>query len=424
MMRIVGRLHARRAQSCTAASVAAVLIAALSGATSPEPAAAQTQSQAPLTLAAYGNFFVGGGYDQAHPAHHLVGQMYVQYQIPAELKHPFPIVLVHGGDQTGSGWLSTPDGRPGWAQYFLRLGYSVYVVDQVARGRSSFVPDVYGETSGQPLDYVMQKFTVQERYKLWPQAALHTQWPGKGEPGDPAFDQYASSEAQGMENRNLQTRMNVDALAALLDRIGASIVLVHSQSGAYAWPLAQARPALVKAVVAVEPAGPPVHDVVVHSPRRFDVGWEKAIKQTDDDYYRDNPGVKPYGLTSIPLTYDPPVTPNSPLSFVQQEKPEQRDLARCWRQKEPARKLVAVGERPVMVLQAEASFYTGYNHCNVEYLQQAGVDVTFIKLADLGIHGNGHMMMLEKNSDQVAQVIADWMEKAVGPIEAAAPRAH
>jgi pimeloyl-ACP methyl ester carboxylesterase len=283
---------------------------------------------------------------------------------------------------------------------------------------------VYGATSGQPLDYVMQKFTAQERYKLWPQAALHTQWPGKGEPGDPTFDQYASSGAPGMENRILQSHMNVDALAALLDKIGPSIILVHSQSGAYAWPLAQARPTLVKAIVAAEPAGPPVHDVVVHSTQRFDVGWDRAIKQTDDDYYRDNPGVKPYGLGNIPLTYVPAVTAQSPLSFMQQEKPESRDLARCWAQQEPARKLVAVGERPIMVLEAEASFYAGYNHCNVAYLRQAGVGVTFIKLADLGIHGNGHMMMLEKNSDQVAQVIADWLDKVLASTEPAQRGAH
>jgi pimeloyl-ACP methyl ester carboxylesterase len=394
------------------------LMVSLSGTASWQPAAAQVRNESPLTLSAFGNFYVGGSYDEAHAAHHHIGQMYVQYFIPAELKHPFPIVLVHGGDQTGAGFLSTPDGRPGWAQYFARLGYAVYVVDQVARGRSGFVPEVYGETSGQPRDYVMQKFTSQERYKLWPQAALHTQWPGAGEPGDPAFDQYTSSEAQGMENRVLQTQMNVDALAALLDRIGASIILVHSQSGAYAWPLAQARPALVKAIVAAEPAGPPVHDVVVHSAQRFDVGWDKAIKQTEDDYYRDNPRVKPYGLGSTPLIYEPAVTPQSPLSFVQQVRPERRDLARCWRQKEPARKLVIIGERPIMVLEAEASFYAGYNHCNVEYLQQAGVDVTFIKLADLGIRGNGHMMMLEKNSNQVAQVIADWLDRAVKGAEA------
>ena len=214
---------------------AAVLtVATLSGAISWQRAAAQVRNEPALALSAFGNFYVGGSYDKAHAARHHIGHMYVQYLIPAELKRPFPIVLIHGGDQTGAGFLSTPDGRPGWAQYFARLGYGVYVVDQVARGRSAFVPDVYGATSGQPLDYVMQKFTAQERYKLWPQAALHTQWPGKGEPGDPAFDQYASSEAQGMENRVLQTQMNVDALSALLDKIGASIILVHSQSGAYA----------------------------------------------------------------------------------------------------------------------------------------------------------------------------------------------
>jgi len=372
----------------------------------------------PLVIANEGSFYAGGHYDRDHPSGHIVGQIYVDYRIPQDRKHPLPIVLVHGGNQSGTGWFSTPDGRPGWAQYFLRKGYAVYVVDQVARGRSSFVPEVYGTMAAQPLPYVLEKFTSQERYKLWPQASLHTQWPGKGEPGDPAFDQYWSSDVPGMFDRSSQANMNVDALAALLDKIGPSILLVHSQSGGYAWPVAQARPDLVKAIVAAEPAGPPVHDVVVHSAQVFDTPWEKATKQTDDDYFRDNPGVKPYGLTNIPLAYLPAVTPESPLRFVQQEKPERPDLARCWHQMEPARKLVAVGDRPILVLEAEASFYAGYNHCNVEYLEQAGVHTTFIRLADIGIRGNGHMMMMEKNSDQIAQVIVDWLEKTVGPLEA------
>jgi pimeloyl-ACP methyl ester carboxylesterase len=385
----------------------------------PEPSARE-----PLVIASEGSFYAGGHYDPEHPSHHIVGQIYVDYRIPQDRRHPFPIVLVHGGNQDGAGWFSTPDGRPGWAPYFLRQGYAIYVVDQAARGRSGFVPEVYGTTAAQPLQYVLEKFTSQERYKLWPQASLHTQWPGKGEPGDPAFDQYWSSDVPGMFDRNLQAQMNVDALAALFDKIGPAILLVHSQSGGYAWPLAQARPDLVKAIVAAEPAGPPVHDVVVHSAQVFDTPWEKATKQTEDDYFRDNPGVKPYGLTSIPLIYAPAVTPDSPLRFVQQEKPERRDLARCWRQTEPARKLVAVGERPILVIEAEASFYAGYNHCNVEYLEQAGVPTTFIRLADIGIHGNGHMMMMEKNSDQIAQVIVDWLNKTVAALEASARAAH
>ncbi|HEY4114085.1 MAG TPA: hypothetical protein VGM17_08495, partial [Rhizomicrobium sp.] len=57
------------------------------------------------------------------------------------------------------------------------------------------------------------------------------------------------------------------------------------------------------------------------------------------------------------------------------------------------------------------SFYAPYSHCTVAYLKQAGVDVDFVKLADLGLHGNGHMMMMEKNSDAIAQVILDWIDR-------------
>jgi pimeloyl-ACP methyl ester carboxylesterase len=406
----------------TVAITAAALL--ISGATPQLNGAAlagQTEERESVALSSFGNFFAGGEYDRNHPSRHIAGQIYAQYVIPAKRRHPFPILMIHGGNQTGAGWFTTPDGRGGWVPWFVRQGYSVYVVDQVGRGRSPFIADVYGKADEQDLEYVLQKFAAPERYKLWPQARLHTQWPGKAEPGDPSFDQYWSSDAQTMDNRVLESTLNVKALAMLLDRIGPVILLVHSQSGGLAWPLAQARPKLVKAIVAAEPAGPPVHDVVVHSIQRFDFPWEKTVKQNEQDYFRDNPRVKPYGLTTIPLEYLPAVTAQSPLKFVQQERSETPDLARCWRQKEPARKLVAVGERPVVVIQAEASFYAGYNHCNVEYLRQAGVNADFIKLADQGIHGNGHMMMFEKNSDQIAKVISDWLDKNMTKIES--PRA-
>jgi pimeloyl-ACP methyl ester carboxylesterase len=374
-------------------------------------------AQLPIAIAEQGTFYAGGHYDDTNPEQHFIGQVYVDYRIPEDLKHPFPIIMVHGGSVHGATWSSTPDGRPGWAQYFLRQGYAVYVVDQVGRGRSPFFEELYGERTSQSLEYVLQKFTSQEKHVLWPQAALHTQWPGVGEPGDPVFDQYWSANVPGMENRLMQAQMNIDALAELLDQLGPSILLVHSQSGAYAWPLAQARPDLVKAIVAAEPNGPPVHDVVVQSVQRFDQPWESTIQQTEDDWYRDNPAVKRYGLTNTPLAYTPAVTDDSPLEFVQEDTPQRPDLSRCWRQQEPARQLVDVGGRPIMVLEGEASFYAGYNHCNVQYLEQAGVEVDFVRLADLGINGNGHMMMLEKNSDQVAQVIVDWLNANVTPLE-------
>ncbi len=367
----------------------------------------------PLMIAKQGNFYVGGKYVESSGDTPMVGQTFVEYQIPQRQSHPYPIVMVHGGGQTGSGWISTPDGREGWAQYFLRRGYAIYIVDQVARGRSAYIAEVYGAPRAQTREYVMQRFSTSEKYNLWPQAKLHTQWPDNAQPGDPTFDNYFASNVPSMENRELQGRMNVDALAALLERIGPSIVLVHSQSGQYGWPLAQARPALVKAIVGAEPSGPPVHDVVVPGAARFGMDFANATAVAGSAQFRDDPRLKRYGLADIPLLYAPAVTADSPLAFVQQDKAEAPDLVKCWRQKEPARKLVAVGERPVLYLAAEASFYAPYSHCTVGYLRQAGVNVDFVKLADIGLRGNGHMMMMEKNSDAIAQVIVEWLAKNV-----------
>jgi pimeloyl-ACP methyl ester carboxylesterase len=378
-------------------------------------------ADAPLSIASQGNFYIGGKYVESNGDQPMVGQAYVQFQIPQDRRHPYPIVMVHGGSQTGSGWISTPDGREGWATYFLRRGYAVYVVDQVARGRSPYIADVYGSARTQTREYAMQRFSTSEKYNLWPQAKLHTQWPGTGDPGNPAFDNYFASNVPSMEDRGMQSRMNVDALAALLDRVGPSIVVVHSQSGQYGWPLAQARPELVKAIVAAEPSGPPVHDVVVPGVARFGMIFENATSVEGTEMFRDDPRLKRFGLSDIPMAYDPVVTTQSPLEFVRQDKADAPDLVRCWRQKEPARRLVAVGERPILYLAAEASFYAPYNHCTVAYLNQAQVKLDYVQLAEIGLRGNGHMMMMEKNSDAIAQVIVDWLAKNV-PTPAASSR--
>jgi pimeloyl-ACP methyl ester carboxylesterase len=145
-------------------------------------------ADADLTIAKQGNFYVGGKYVESNGDMPMVGQAFVEFQIPQHQTHSYPIVMVHGGGQTGSGWISTPDGRDGWATYFLRHGYAVYVVDQVGRGRSAYIIDVYGPSRMQTREYSMQRFSTSEKYTLWPQAKLHTQWPGNARPGDPAFD--------------------------------------------------------------------------------------------------------------------------------------------------------------------------------------------------------------------------------------------
>src|SRR5262245_49785128 len=88
----------------------------------------------PLEIAKQGYLFAGGSYIDAPDGKYVQGQAYVEYQIPQKRTHPYPIIMIHGGGQNGSNFTGTPDGREGWAQYFLRQGYAVAGVDQGGRG--------------------------------------------------------------------------------------------------------------------------------------------------------------------------------------------------------------------------------------------------------------------------------------------------
>jgi pimeloyl-ACP methyl ester carboxylesterase len=368
------------------------IVAALGviGAVAAFVAPAQAEGDGPLVIAKQGWFFVGGRIDTSIEGSPMVGHMYVEYQIPEKLAHPYPIVMIHGGSQTGTNFTGTPDGREGWAQHFLRNGYAVYVVDQVARGRAAHWSQVHGAVTPPRLNFVEQRFVASERFKLWPQAHLHTQWPGTGEPGDAAFDQFYASQVPSVADFARQQHLNRDAGIALLDRIGSAILLTHSQSGSFGWPIADARPNLVKAIVAVEPSGPPVHDVEFKGA---------------PDWFADAAKTKISGLGEVPLTYDPPGAPE----FVREEAPDAPDLVRCWVQKGPPRQLANLKNIPVLVVMSEASYHASYDHCTVKYLNQAGVSTAFMPLARSNIRGNGHMMMLEKNNDRIADAMMNWL---------------
>ncbi len=368
---------------------AAVAAGALAG-------TAVAQTPAPLSIASEGYLFVGG--ELAAGKQPLANQMYVEYQIPAQRLHKYPIVMIEGGGQTGANFTGTPDGREGWAQYFLRRGYAVYVADQVGRGRSGYNAEAYGPTGFQDMQFMLDRFAAPERAKLWPQAHLHTQFPGTATPGDPLFTQFLSQETPSIADFTEQQKLNVAALVALFDKIGPGILLTHSQSGAFSWPVADARPQLVKALLDVEPSGPPVHDVINNGP---------------PNWFSDAVPTKTYGLEMVPLTYDPPVTDASPLVFEKAEPPANPELVTCWRQKAPARTLPRLGQTAILIVQSEASYHAPYDYCTSAYLTQAGVKHTYIRLADRGIHGNGHMMMLEKNNLKIAAVIDDWLKTAV-----------
>ena len=112
-------------------------------------------------------------------------------------------------------WLNTPDGRQGWASWFIQRGYTVYIIDQPQRGRSPYLPlPGNGALATLSAEFISDYFTGVRNTSFWPQAHLHTQWPGVsisfandivantlGEPktgrmGDPIFDAFYASQVQ------------------------------------------------------------------------------------------------------------------------------------------------------------------------------------------------------------------------------------
>jgi pimeloyl-ACP methyl ester carboxylesterase len=361
---------------------------------------AQSSPKAPLTLAEHGYFFVGGQYVESGGKKLMAGQMYVEYLTPQHVTHPYPILMIHGTAQTGTNFLGTPDGRPGWAHNFLARGYRVFVVDQVGRGRSGADPQIYGPYMRFAAEQEESLFTAPEKYKLWPQAGLHTQWPGGlGVAGDPAFDQFYASQVESIASTVKTEELMFPADVALLEKIGPAIVLTHSQSGVFGFKLADARPDLVKAHIAVEPNGPPFYDV------EFRGGGE---------WYKDSDKVaRPWGVARLPLAYDPPAGEASELHLARQEQADGPELVRCWLQAEPVRQLPRMKTVPTVVVTGEASFRATYDHCTSKFLTQAGVPNTHLRLEKAGVHGNGHMMMLEQNSAAIVDVIANWLDENV-----------
>lgn len=337
-------------------------------------------------------FYVGGEYVGPPGKEVMQGQMYVERWRPRRITQPYPLVLIHGAAQTATNWMQTPDGRKGWAEHFLDKGYEVYLVDQAARGRSAWHPDVNGKLRMFTAAQIEQLFTASAALGTWPQAKLHTQWPGTGRRGDATFDAFYASQVESLHSDIETQTLNQAAGAALLDKIGPAVLITHSQSGPLGWVIADRRPQHVKAIVAIEPSGPPFHN---HAPGK--------------------PRARAWGLSDIPLAYTPAVAIASEIRTQTQVTPDEKDGVACTLQAEPARQLLNLGSFPILVTVSESSYHAPYDHCTAAYLQQAGAQVDFVRLPERGIRGNGHMVMLEKNNLQVADFLHAWIQDKVRP---------
>jgi pimeloyl-ACP methyl ester carboxylesterase len=220
------------------------------------------------------------------------------------------------------------------------------------------------------------------------------QWPGTGLAGDPIFDDFIRTQLQFVSG---QAELTVAAAVPMLDMIGTPVILfTHSQGGGMGWVVADRRPSLVKAIVTVEPGGPQIGTVDTANVKytRTHLDWALA--------------------GDIPLAYEPPLTnPEEQLKVYLEEKSERPDEVPCYLQQEPVHKLVHLAHMPVLAVSANGTYHRVFDHCIPKWLNQAGVKADFVRLEDVGIKGNSHMMMLEKNSDEVIRFIDGWIKDNV-----------
>jgi pimeloyl-ACP methyl ester carboxylesterase len=287
-------------------------------------------------------------------------------------------------------WLNKPDGGEGWASKYLGAEHTVYIVDQVNRGRSPTAPGLPQEVW--TTDNLAFAFTAAHLHNVWPHSNLHSQWPGTGLLGDPIFEAYYATVTPSDPNFGLQEDRMREPMRQLAEKVDEEfILLTHSQGGFLGWVMADiVGRKRIRAIVCIEPVGPTFEES-----RMFGA---------------ENPKPRLWGITNTSLTFDPPVTdPKVDFKIKRDGEPP----LGCLLQDDayPIRKLKHLADIPILVVTAEASFSRHWDPCTVAFLRQAGVQVEWFKLWEHGIKGNGHMMFLEKNSDEIWKLINGWISR-------------
>lgn len=261
-----------------------------------------------------------------------VEQAYIQYFIPANKRSILPILFMHGGGMTGVAFETTPDGREGWVNYFLRRGWPVYNADAVERGRSGWSQTF----EGAPI--FLAKNEPFERFRIGNGAGSYAKrdvLPGSQFPVD-AYDNFVR---QFVPRWTTTDDAALAAYIAAIDRICPCVVIAHSQGGQLAFRAAEARSDKIRAIVAIEPAGV------------GDTGAAEKLK-----------GVPILAVYGDYIDQDPrwPMIKGSGLRYFDE-------------------------------------------------IRKVGGFVTVIDLPQIGISGNGHMMMMDKNNAEIAAAINRWL---------------
>ena len=330
-----------------------IVAAALSG-----PAFAQMTG--PALIQSQGSFFVGGQDEQSDgiaPKPILgiiptsgtwtVNQMYVQFERPYEVSH-LPIVLIDGGQLSVKNWETTPDGRMGWYEYFVRQGFPAYVVDHVGRGRSGFDPTPINEVvqgkaglSQIPTIVGISHESAWTTFRFGPR--FPDTFPGLQFPMETIAPngQFWKQQIPDLTFSQPTPTPTVAALVQLSLGLEGAILVSHSQSGVFPFQAAASDPRGIAGIIAIEPGG------------------------------CTGTGLDMNTAAKIPT-------------------------------------LVLFGDN----ISKSAFWVPALQDC-MTYAAQvkaAGGNIQVVQLPDLGIFGNSHLLMQERNNLAIAQILVEWIQ--------------
>jgi pimeloyl-ACP methyl ester carboxylesterase len=334
------------------------------------PLIALAQAPAPLVIKEQGSFYVGGdkknisepaaGVIPAQTGEITVNQMYVQYQKPMQGDRHVPIVLVHGCCLSSKTWETTPDGRPGWNEFFLRKNRSVYLADQVSRARSGFDPTEFNEVrSGAQAPAMLPGILDATHQFAWSVFRFGAEY---GKPfADEQFPIEAVDELYKQMIPDLNSTLNQNPnptwtqMAALGTKLKGAVLVGHSESGFFPEHAALIDPKGIKAVVTIE--------------MQCETNLSPAQLTT---------------LARIPT-------------------------------------LVMFGDH-LGDAKAPFSWADAMASCNtfIGQLKKLGGDAQMMYLPAMGIKGNSHMLMQDRNSDQLAGLLNAWINEHVEKSKGAA----
>ena len=322
-----------------------------------------------IQIAEQGSFSVGGTvienegtfdpYNQTAAGQTYHGDhAYVFYQIPVNAR-TYPLVMWHGLGQFSKTWETTPDGREGFQNIFLRRRFPVYVIDQPRRGDAgrSTVPGSF-----EPIPDEQGWFGT-FRIGIWPDYFEGVQFPRDVA----SLEQYFRSMTPNIGA--IDVNVNAEAVSALFDKIGSGILVTHSHSGGMGW-LTAVRNQRIKAIVSYEPgSGFLFPEGEVPAPIPSAGGTIEAVGIPKQDFMQ---------LTKIPIViYYGDNIPEEPNPNPGQDGWRVRlEMARQWR----------------------------------DTVNKYGGDVTVVHLPEMGIKGNTHFPFSDLNNVEIADLMSEWLK--------------